>query len=418
MSDINVEASVVPTATEGSGKVNKPVSTGPKYNDDTTLLEEGKEEVDLEDELDKEESSEEQEDKDNESDEESDEQEESTEDESESEKPAIAFDRPSIKEIKDKYPNFFKDFPQLKEQYFREIEFTKLFPTIEDAKEAFTDNEAFTALSDSALSGDPAPILESVSKTDPKAFETFSMSFLPALFKQNNEMYSQVITPVFQNLVQTLYKDKDENTRNAALVIADWIFGKDGEDVATGKKSAAKSLVPSEEQNRLKEQKEQALTTAFRTSAGKVQSNITKSLEQLVFKSQSFDPERVFSPSLRRMGAQEIIKSIMKQLESDKEHMTVIGARWKRARANGYTSDDESKIVSTYLARAKSLIPGAASKISSAMLGTKKAAATVKSGKAIAFPKQNNSGREVRDTTASRNGHDYIKMSDLEILNS
>ena len=138
-------------------------------------------------------------------------------------------------------------------------------------------------------------------------------------------------------------------------------------------------------------------------------------LTSLILKSPAFDPDKVFSPSLRRMGAQEIIKKINVQMQSDQGHMTVMAARWKRARANGYTAAEESKIVSAYLARAKSLIPGAASKVSAAMLGTKKAAATVKGARALPAPKQNNSGR----SGSERNGKsqlDYSKMSDLDIL--
>jgi len=42
-------------------------------------------------------------------------------------KPEIAFDRPTISEIKKEFPDFFKKFPQLRDSYFREIEFTKYF---------------------------------------------------------------------------------------------------------------------------------------------------------------------------------------------------------------------------------------------------------------------------------------------------
>ena len=412
MSEINVDASVVPTATPGATAPGK----GPKYNEDANLLDDA-EDSDVT-------TSDDEEDEDKtpltETDEED--KEESEEDEEEnpedSEKPNIPFDRPTIKEIKTKFPDLFKEFPTLREAYFREAAFSELFPTVEDAKEAFNDNEAFTTLSDAVLSGDPEPLLESIEKTDKKALEVFSLSFLPALMKRDNELYSTVVTPLFQNLVQQLFKDKDENTRNAALVLADWIFGSDGEAIAQGKKSVAQSIKPTEEQAKIKTQKEAANSTAFRQSAGKVQGTVERGLESLIFKSPSFDPDKVFSPSLRRMGAQEVIKQIMAQMSKDSGHMAIMAARWKRARANGYTADDESKIVSAYLARAKSLIPGAASKVSSAMLGTKKAASVVKSDKVRTFSKENNSGRSSGSNGKSSSQLDYSKMSDIDILNS
>src|SRR6266404_1233667 len=59
--------------------------------------------------------------------------------EEELEKLKVPFDRPTLKAIKEKYPNLFKDFPQLRDGYFRELQYTAIFPTIEDAKEAFDD---------------------------------------------------------------------------------------------------------------------------------------------------------------------------------------------------------------------------------------------------------------------------------------
>jgi len=299
---------------------------GPKYNEDANLLEGDDDETDA-GVLDTEETGDTKEDK---------RLEEDTEDqdktEQEEELPKIAFDRPTITEIKAKYPDFFKDFPQMKESYFREIKFTQLFPTFEDAQEAFNENEAFTTLSDSVLTGDPAALLESIGKTDTKALEVFSTSFLPTLYKKNPELYSQAMTPVFQNLIRSLYADKDENTRNAALLLSDYIFGSDGEAVAKGQKSLARNTQPSEEQKRIKDQREQNLTTAFRTAVGRVENGINRSLETMISKSVSFDPNKVFSPALRRLGTKEVIQKVMSQLEHDAGHMSVMQARWKRAR--------------------------------------------------------------------------------------
>ena len=229
-----------------SSIVVPPISTegkGPKYNEDVNLLDLEETEVESE-----EKSDEESEEKDEvgEIEVEKDE-EEGEETDEEDKKPDIPFDRPSIKEIKTQFPDFFDKFPALKESFFREVEFTKLFPTVEDAKEAFEDNEAFTVLSDAALSGDPVPLLESIGKTDEKALETFSLSFLPSLYKKNQELYSQAITPIFENLIRTLFKDKDENTRNAALVLADFLFPGNSEDVASGKKTFSKQEKLNEE---------------------------------------------------------------------------------------------------------------------------------------------------------------------------
>ena len=40
------------------------------------------------------------------------------------------------KEILTKYPNLFKDFPYLEKAYYREQQFTEIYPTIDDARAA------------------------------------------------------------------------------------------------------------------------------------------------------------------------------------------------------------------------------------------------------------------------------------------
>src|SRR5437660_282354 len=48
---------------------------------------------------------------------------------------------PQFKEITKKYPNFFKDFPNLRHAFFREKEYSEIFSTVDEAKEAQEDIE-------------------------------------------------------------------------------------------------------------------------------------------------------------------------------------------------------------------------------------------------------------------------------------
>src|SRR6516225_9215499 len=127
MADPIVDNSVAPTTTP---------TDGPKYNEDVNLLEEDEEESG--------EAAEGEEDEEGpETTGETEEEESDAETEDTEKEPdvKIPFYRPPISAIKEKYPNFFKDFPELKESYFREMRFTELFPTVEDAKEAVSENE-------------------------------------------------------------------------------------------------------------------------------------------------------------------------------------------------------------------------------------------------------------------------------------
>ena len=382
---------------------------GPKYDLDKLLLEEdnpetvvAEEEVDEEEEEEPAVAAEEAEEG------------EDSEEEAEAEPPKVPFSRPSIKDIKTKYPSFFEDFPDVKEAIFREARFTQYFPTVEDAKESFTDNEAFTVLSDAALAGDSAPILQSLSKTDAKALQGFSASFLPNLYNQDPEAYSVAVTPLFENLLRQAYKSGDDNMKNSALNLGHYLFGDDGEDSVLGKKTISKVAKITEEQAQSTKDRDIAQTAAFRTAAGFVSEQVSQNMRALVLK--DFDPDKVFTKTVRDMLITDIVSKIDKQLVQDSGHVTVMGARWKRARSNGYTDDDKSKLISTYLARAKSLIPTIRAQVRNAALGKTVRAAEKRGARIPTAVREINSGAPARADRGT--ARDYSKMSDLEILNS
>jgi hypothetical protein len=390
-----------------------PSAEGPKYDIDKILIDEDPETI-VEDG-----------DKDEDEDEESvrvetggkeETEEEGEEDEeTESEPPKVPFSRPSIKDIKAKYPEFFKDFPDLKDAIFREARFTQYFPTVEDAKESFEDNEAFTVLSDAALAGDSAPLLESLHKTDAKSFKAFTASFLPNLYKRDEEAYSVAVTPLFENFLRQAYKAGDENMKNSALNLAQYLFGDDGEASVLGKKTLSKVQAILEEGTKTIKERDAATTESFRKAAGYVSDEVNKNMRILVNK--DFDPDKVFTKSIRELLITEIVSKIDRQLVLDKAHVTVMGSRWKRARSNGYTDDDKSKLISTYLARAKSLIPSIREQVRQAALGKSIKAADKTRERVKAPEKEVNQGAPPRGTRQTQT-RDYSKMSDREILDS
>jgi hypothetical protein len=161
-----------------------------------------------------------------------------------------------------------------------------------------------------------------------------------------------------------------------------------------------------------RETKDTGVAKQFQESLTAVTSDIDKNLELMILK--DFDPNKVFSKFMRRQLAQEVSKRIKNQLQSDNGHMTVMAARWKRAKDNGYTSDDKSKIVSTFLARAKSLIAPTSEKVRSLALGKAKKSSDEKVKRLLPDKREVNGGRV--SSTKSTDKLDYRKLSDMDIL--
>ena len=338
-------------------------------------------------------------------------EEEETEEEEEPE--PIAFERPTVKALKEAYPDIFKKFPSLKDSYFREIEFTRIFPSVEDAREAVQENEAFSGLSDSALEGDPSPLLESLEKTDKKAFEVFNLSYLPTLYKRDQQMYQAVVLPVIENLFRSAYKSSNEDTRKAAVELAKFIFDDDGEAIAQGKKTLSKVKDVLDEQKKVRDARDQNISKQFQTAYGDVSAKIGKNLESMILK--DFDPNKAYSPFVRKQLAAKVAERIFKQLESDEGHKSVMANRWKKAKQNGYTNEDRSKIVSTFLARAKSLIPSTSEKVRSLANGRSKEDRTP-ARRPPEARRENLGGRPPSRSNGAPDKAAMRKMTDLQIL--
>ncbi len=338
--------------------------------------------------------------------------------EEELEKLKVPFDRPTLKDIKEKYPNIFKDFPQLRDGYFRELQYTAIFPTIEDAKEAFDDVESFSSFRESALAGDPGPVLDSLEAADKKALGNFARNFLPKLYQKNADMYREVTTPILENLVRHIHsagvKNDNEDLRNSALNISKYLF--DTDEIATGKKTTVKTEETPEKNTEKIAEQARKLNLAY----AEVQSSIHNNLKKLILA--DLDPNNVFNPWQRRGIIEEVIKRIGEGLEKDPSHMKIIGSRWKRAELNGYTDEEKTKIVTAYLARAKSLIPITREKVRAAALGTKTKVAADKTSRVESktrIDKELPGGRAHSESNGRRfQKVDYSKMSDDDILNS
>lgn len=326
----------------------------------------------------------------------------------------IPRDRPTIKEIKAEFPEIFQKFPQLKEAYFRELEFTKIFPSIEDAKEAITDNQAFQNISDSVLSGNPDPILEGIEKTDPKSFQLFALSFLPALYKRNREVYDEAVTPLFEGLVRQLVKSNNEDLKTTGENVAQFLFGDDGEKIIKGMTfSRFKSL--QEEHSKNKETKDIATAKAFQETYTYVEQEVDKGLKAIILR--DFDPNKTFPKFVRQQLVDEVVKRVKVQLSQDAAHRNVMSSRWKHAKDNGYSADEKSKIVSTFLARAKSLVPSVSAKVRTLAAGSAQRSAEDKLKKLQPAKRELPLGKSAKVNGAEPiKKEDLRKMTDLQIL--
>jgi len=392
---------------------------GPKYNKDLSVLEEGSTST-------KEEDDEIIPDVDDnkiiqdEEKEEIEEKIEQTEEEKQDEqKLAVQFDIPTFGEIKAKYPDIVKDFPGLRGLFYQAAEINKIFPSVEDAKEALEDNEAFVVLRESVIKGEPENFIDALKSQSDETLSVFGYNFLVKLAEKDNKAYFNVVTPLFENLIRHVHDsasgEEAENIRNATLVFSMALFGKEGAEVAQGKKTFAKKIeIPKPKDD----------SEIFNKTLNEVGTKTNNVLSTIINEGFSEEDKKALTPYLRKSIVKETIEELWSQLAKDPAHSSVMKSRWNRAKINGYMEDDKTKIISTLLVRAKSLIPSIRTKLKNDALGiTAKASkdriekieSRITKKEISGGPSSSRSSERTSDS--KKNGKvDYRRMSDLDIL--
>ena len=218
-------------------------------------------------------------------------------------------------------------------------------------------------------------------------------------------------------------KENNESLQNAARYLSDYFFG--NVEVAEGKKTA---IVKIEDNNEVKQERERfdnERGTAFR---GNIETDVRSQLVRMIEGSDPktgkarLDPDNVFSKFIKTTIIDRIIEDLGQQLTSDKDHIRFMDSLWDKAKRNGRTDADKSRIISAYLARAKSLVPSLRSKYVSEALGQKTRVSSGKKEKVEEISERSNSGTlgkgsNGREKTYNPKSINYNKTSDADILN-
>lgn len=357
---------------------------------------------------------------------------EEQEEEQEEEKPEIKdihpFDRPSLKQIEEKYPGFFKQFPAMRDVYFREAEYSKLFPTIDDAKEAGENNEAFNNIREDVFEGSGNKFFTAIKEVNEKSLEKFAGRVLSSLFTVHRPAFWRAANPLVEDICRNMFqkgvKEKNENLQNSARYLADYFFGDNGSEIAEGKRTSIVKDEGSDEVKREREEFDNEKGTAFRTLVSTtIRAQLRGAIDSKTSEGKSrLDPDGVLSDFIKNTIIAKIVDDIGSELQADQTHLRFMDSLFGKAKRNGRTEEDKARIVSAYLARAKSIIPSLRSKYVSEALGRRSGAATRNKEKVEKIQSRREAGGSGHSSREGRKNYDpkaidYSKTSDEDLLN-
>jgi hypothetical protein len=279
--------------------------------------------------------------------------------------------RPSIGAIKQKYPEIFKEFPELREALYRETELTQVFPTVDQAVEALEKSESFEQLEDDLSGGNFENLLDTVSEISKDSFKDLAVTFLPHIAKKDKDLYVELTSPILDRFLKALYRygtdRNDENVKHAALHAA--LFAFNDEDYATGKKEIpfVKKEAKTPRELELEKREKEFLDTRHEEASDRVDTNIKRVLISKI--EENLDPQKALSDFARSKVVEETLKLVDEALVNDERHMRLVRSLWKGARKASFSPEATKRITTAYLSRALQLVPATRSKVLTKAIG-------------------------------------------------
>jgi hypothetical protein len=309
-------------------------------------------------------------------------------------------------------PDLLKKVPELRGVIFRDHEYGKLFPTVEDAKEAAGKLGVMDQFEASLMQGQSRLVLSTLAQTDPGAYAKFAESFLPTLFQGDRRTYVKVTLPLVKNILRSAIVDGSKiggefgkNLTNAGKVISKHLF--DSYEVPEDAK-------PSQNQEQTKFEQERRNFYAARYQEFDSSTKLA-AIEKFRTDVESSLKDVKLSKFVKDALITAVIKETNETLGKDKAHQALMNSLWARAKKSGLSEATKSQIISAYLGRVKTVLPGIRSRLLRDALGSRKVETPQNNRLTPSIPKKQETGFRSSSKVNSKD-IDWRRTSDLDIL--
>ena len=315
----------------------------------------------------------------------------------------------TIKNILKKYPAFFKEFPEVRRNFFLANQFQQVFASPEDAGNAKAVADTFDFFEQKLLSGSSKEILQSLRESgDPDAQAKFVKNFLPTLQETDRNLYFDVTAPVIQTVlyaaIRTAQTQGNKNLQEAAKWINHFVFG--DADVKQPEQQRLENKLDPERQQFLQE-KAQWEAGRFGQEYSEVANEIFNDLSKRIVK--NLDPKEELGEYTRKKLLGDVIREIGNRLQNNPQHIRQMDSLWDKHRKTGLPRNGRTRIKDTFLARALQLAPQVTAQLRSEALGRRAKSAQGKTTR----PKGQASNTRRSDKSEFKN---TARMTDAQVL--
>jgi len=264
------------------------------------------------------------------------------------------------REILAKYPKLFKDFPYLEKAYYREQQFTEVYPTIQDAKNASQKAQILDKVDQEIMNGDISSVLKAAKESDDETFFKIADNYLPALKKIDQQAYYHVLGGVIKDTIITMVRegralgDQGAPLQAAANVLNQFIFGSQN---FTPHRPLSRQTQPDEQQRQqfIQQEEQQRVMSTFESTRETLQTKADNVLKATI--DQHIDPNKSMTDYVRTHATSEAMSTLEDLLSKDTRFRGLIDKLWEKAFEQRFDVESTNRIKSAYLSKAKTLLP-------------------------------------------------------------
>lgn len=262
------------------------------------------------------------------------------------------------REILKKYPNLFKDFPYLEKAYWREQQFTEVFPTIDDAKTAREDAQILTKFEGDLLKGDIQTVLKAVKDKSPNAFNKVANNYLKTLADVDERAYLNVISNLTKHTISSMAakarSSNNEALMQAATILNQFVFGSD--EWVPPKELEVKEDEPNNPKEKEISDREKAFNQRqFETARTDINTRVGNSLKATI--DANIDPKKAMTDYVRKNASRDAMEILTGLINKDTRFKALNEKLWEAAFKANFSKESTDRIRAAHLSKAKTLLP-------------------------------------------------------------
>jgi hypothetical protein len=270
------------------------------------------------------------------------------------------------REILTKYPKLFKDFPYLEKAYYREQQFTEVFPTINDAKSSAEKSRILDTVEQQVLNGDITTVLRAAKDENNDSFNKIADNYLPALRAVDQQAYYHVLGNVIKDTIITMVREsralgeQGAPLQAAANILNQFVFGSQNfsPPVPLSRQSDPR------EQHREQQYQEQERQRAYSTFES-VKDDLQTRADNVLMATidGNIDPRGSMTDYVKSHAVKEAYDKLDDLLSKDRHFRGLLDRLWEKSFERGFDKESQDKIKSAYLSKAKTLLPSVIKKV-------------------------------------------------------